>query len=179
MTDQPTTATGRLKGLRFTKTLDIAMIGELTEDEREAIRTKAREQITKEQKKRAEDAFLQEMLQEERQRLDPNETLEPIFLELAPNTDYIMLDGTKYFHNETYYVALKVWSVLVEQANRTWAHDEQTQVRDENGQTRSRMPAHMGTGNFVSQRSSRGPMRVSGFGGMSALVARQQGVMGG
>lgn len=177
MTDSPTVPS-RLKNLRFSKPIDMAAIGELTDEERETIRAKARDMVAKERKKAAEEAFLQKSLQEERHRVDPDESLDPIFLELAPNTEYLMLDGTKYFANETYYVTPKVWSVLCEQMNRGWAHDEQTQVRDENGQTRSRMPAHMGTGNFVDRRGTRGPMRVAGLAGMNVAIGRQQGAMG-
>lgn len=115
----------------FQPQVNLAAIGELTDDEREAIRAKAREQIAKERKQQAEDDFLKVALREERERVDPNETKQPIFLDLANHCEYIMLDSTYYFHNHVYQVTPAVFAVLQEQIARGWAHEEATQVRDE------------------------------------------------
>lgn len=167
---------GKLKGLRVSPQVNLAEIGELTEEERDAIRARARTKVAEEVKKRKETAYFQLMLVEERQRIDPSETLEPIFLELAPNTEYIMLDGTQFFHGQLYHVTAKVWSVLAEQINRGWAHDEQTQVRDENGQTSLRAPRYIGTGNFVDRRRQQNIKTSAAQ--MAAVVARQAGIVG-
>jgi hypothetical protein len=140
---------------------DPANFGLLTAAEKEAIREKARLTVQNELKDREEKALLDQYLKEEREAADPKQQLVPIFLDLAPvggpkmDNNYVMLDGVQYFHGAVHYVNEHVYRVLLEQMNRGWAHEEETEVRDVQTRRRSRAPAHVGIGNFTDNRQPR------------------------
>lgn len=128
----------------------------LSEEVKEKIREKARLMVQNELKDRVEKQLLDQYLTEERRALDPDEEQLAIFLHLPLHMPYIMLDGTQYFHDNTYYVVATVAAVLIEQMNRGWAHEELTEVRDSRTRRRSRAPAGMGIGNYLGERAPRG-----------------------
>lgn len=138
-----------------------------------AIREKARNQVELELKDREEADLLERFKQEERRRHDPKLEEQPIFLDLAPSQPWIMLDGTQYLDGHLYYVTPPVFAVLLEQMNRGWAHEELTQVRSDSGY--ARRPAHVGTGNFLGNRTPR-DMRISA-GAMAGTVGAMQGML--
>lgn len=135
---------------------DPALISsELSADEIADLRARARTIILEEQLEAKRKAYLDQFLVEERQQLDPKEQLHPIFLQLAPHAVYIMLDGTQYFTNTLYNVSVNKLKVLIEQMNRGWAHEEQTEVRDPKRRQRFRPPPGIGFGNFMDNRIPR------------------------
>jgi hypothetical protein len=137
-----------------------AFFPELTDKEKAALREKARLMVANELKDRAEKALLSQYLEEERHAHDPEQELVPCFLDLAPHCEYLMLDGVQYYHARLYHVTPSVFAVLVEQMNRGWAHEDQTEVRDERTRRRHRAPAHVGVSNFMDNRRERN-LRVS------------------
>ena len=132
-----------------------SMFPELTDAEKAAIRQKAKLLVANEIKDRQEKALLAQYVDEERAKLDPEQELVPCFLDLAPHCEYIMLDGTQFYHNRLYHVTPPVFSVLVETMNRGWAHEDQTEVRDTKTRRRHRAPAHVGIANFMDNRRER------------------------
>ena len=148
---------GRVKRVDIIKQADdpASISYELTEAEIAEIRQEARETVAKEIKKQKEKAYLEQFLKEERQTFVPEKRLVPIFLQLPGFTNYIMLDGVQYFHDNVYQVEPSVAAVLVEQVARGWAHEEKTEVRDAKTRRRHHMPANLGIGNFTGDRAPR------------------------
>lgn len=134
----------------------------LSDQEKAAIREKARLQVLNEVKDREEKSLLSQYVDEEREKLLPEYELVPVWLELPGSAECIMLDGKQYFHNRLYNVTPAVFAVLVEQMNRGWAHEEETEVRDTKTRRRHRAPAHVGIGNFVDNRRPRDMVVSSG-----------------
>jgi hypothetical protein len=127
----------------------------LSDAEKAAIREKARTAVRKEQEEREEAALYAEYLKEERRAADPDEELVPIYLELALHSPYIMLDGTQYMNQTQYHVTAAVFRVLVEQMNRGWAHEMETEVREARTRRRVTPPSYIGYGNFLDNRNPR------------------------
>jgi hypothetical protein len=134
---------------------DPAQFSQLSPKERAAIREKARLTVANELKDREEKALLAAYIKEERQKIDPDEILVPIWLNLALNCPYIMIDGTQYFSEHLYNVTPALFATLAEIQNRGWAHDEETEVRDAKSRRRHRPPPHVGVGNFMDNRNPR------------------------
>lgn len=128
---------------------------ELSAAEIEAIRAEARESVAKEIRKQKEKALLDKFITEERQAAIPAKRLVPVFLQLAGSTNYIMLDGHQYYHDNVYHVEQAVAAVLLEQMTRSWAHEEITQVSQTKGNRRHRPPIGLGFGNFTGERAPR------------------------
>ena len=126
--------------------------GLLAPDEIAAIRAKARLTVEKELKDKQEGALLAKFVEEERRALDPKEELVPIFLSLAGHSNYIMLDGTQFFHETLYHVKPSVFQVLTEQMNRGWAHEDTTGVQDVRSRHRFRPPIGLNFANYQDNR---------------------------
>ena len=128
----------------------------LSDEEKEALRVKAREQFLEERKDQARKALYARFLDEERREHDPKHALVPIFLQLPGSAAYIMLDGKQYFTNTVYNeVPVPVANVLIEQMNRAWAHEEETEVRTARGRRHWRPPPGIGFANFMDNRIPR------------------------
>lgn len=136
------------KTIAYQPAVDPNLASALSQEEIDQIREKAKLKAANEVKDRAAAALLEQFTREERQKLIPEEQLVEIFLDLAPSTAYIMLDGKQYLHHHWYQVPRPVFAVLTEQMNRGWAHDEQTQVVDAKGRRRFRPPMGIGFDNF-------------------------------
>jgi hypothetical protein len=140
----------------------------LSDAEKAEICKKAKLTVANELKDRAEKVLLEAYIREERELAIPEERLLPIFLDLAPvggpkmSANYIMLDGVQYFHNQLHYVTDSVFRVLLEQMNRGWAHEEETEVRDEKNRRRHRAPSYLGFSNFQDHRQPRNLVTSSG-----------------
>lgn len=128
---------------------------ELSETDIESIRQEARELVAAEVRKQKEKAYLEQFLKEERQAHVPTKRLVPVFLQLAGFSNYIMLDGTQYFHDNVYHVEPAVAAVLVEQMTRGWAHEEMTEVRETKSRRRHHAPIGLGYGNYTGERAPR------------------------
>lgn len=150
----------------------------LSDEEKATIRARAREKVQEELKDRATKTLLDQYLEEERQLSIPGEELVPIFLDLAPHSQYIMLDGRQYLHHHWYEVKRPVFQVLSEQMNRGWAHDEQTQVTDSKGRRRYRPPMGLGFDNFAGRVGPWGNDRNLVVGSSQLAGAGPAGVMG-
>ncbi len=127
----------------------------LTDAEKAKIREKARATIEAEYREREENALLALYIEEERKAADPLEELFPIYLELALHSPYVMLDGTQYLNRTQYHVTQRVFQVLVEQMNRGWAHEMETEVREARGRRRVLPPSYVGYGNYLDNRQPR------------------------
>ena len=168
------------KGVQYAPTRDdpAKSAGVLSEAEIAEIRTHAREQVTQEIKDRATSQLLAQFIDEERQVSVPDEEEMEIFLDLAPHSQAIMLDGRQYLHHHAYRVKRGVFQVLVEQITRGWAHDDQTQVVDSKGRRRWRPPLNMGVDNFGSRVGPWGANRNLVLSSGQALSQSSASIMG-
>jgi hypothetical protein len=166
------------KGLKFERQRDPSLDGLLTEEEKVELRLQAREDFDKERKKQAADAFYKQALDDERRAGDPQYERVPVFLQLPGSANYIMLDGKQFFTDTVYNdVPLPVATVLIEQMNRAWAHEEVTEVRDSQSRRRWRPPPGIGYSNFLGQRSPRNIVTSSA--GMDGVIAQMQRTISG
>lgn len=150
----------------------------LSEEEKAVIRENARQKVAAEVKNRLTDQLLADYVEEERQRLLPEEEMLEIYLDLAPHSPYIMLDGKQFAHGHGYTVKRSVFSVLVEQMNRGWAHDDQTQVTDAKGRRRFRPPMGIGFENFSAKVGPWGANRNLVINSGAALATPSAAIMG-
>jgi hypothetical protein len=148
----------------------------LSEKEIEAIREQARLKVRNELKDKQHAQLLDQFVDEERQALIPEEEMCEIFLNLAPHSTYIMLDGKQFHHDNWYRVKRSVFCVLSEQMNRGWAHDEQTQVTDAKGRRRWRPPSGIGFNNFSGRVGPWGEDRNLVMGSPEAAALVQRGL---
>lgn len=105
---------------------DVAL---LTASELEALQQDAEKEATEEHLELVREKAKKIFKEKHRRRLlsksDPNEGMRDIFLDLAPHSDKIMLDGTQYFHGTTYHVTKAVYDTLAEVMSRGWDHERE------------------------------------------------------
>jgi hypothetical protein len=97
----------------------------LSEADKAALRAKARERVDKERRDAAMDAFLGSEVELARRAHIPNQEMKYITLDLAGHSLFIMLDGTVYFHGETYEVPKMVYDTMAEIVSRGWEHESE------------------------------------------------------
>jgi len=97
----------------------------LTDEQRDALRSKAKEHVDKKRIEKAEDEFLQEAIRQQELVDKPLEQTEFITPDLAGHSEYIMIDGFRYFHGETYEVSRAVACTMREIQSRGWDHEEE------------------------------------------------------
>lgn len=97
----------------------------LTADEKQVIRDKAREEVARRRKERAEEAYLKAAIKEEERAFDPVEQWEDVIIDLAPYAAFIALDGVQYFHGLTYTVTRGQAATIADVCARTWEHQRE------------------------------------------------------
>jgi hypothetical protein len=97
----------------------------LTVEEKEQIRAKAREEVRKRRRDKAEQELLQAAIREEERAFSPVDQWTDITIDLAPYAAYIALDGVQYFHGLTYTVAHGVAVTMLDICARTWEHQRE------------------------------------------------------
>lgn len=147
--------TEKTKRVDIDKQRDDSAQFDITDEEREEIRAKARNMVAAEIRKQKEASLLDQFLTEERQQHIPSKRLIPIFVQCAGFTNYIMLDGTQFFHDNVYHVTEAQAAVLAEQMARAWAHEEITQVTETKTRRRWAPPPGAGYGNYEGNRNPR------------------------
>jgi hypothetical protein len=165
-------------GITYSKQRDELPLGTLSEAEIETIRARARQQVADEIKDKATKQLLEQFVDEERQMSVPGEEMLEIYLNLAPHSQYIMLDGRQFMHEHAYRVKRSVFAVLVEQMTRGWAHDDQTQVQDSKGRRRWRPPLGIGMDNFNGRVGPWGANRNLTVSAGEALRSSSSAIMG-
>lgn len=97
----------------------------LSDEEKKELRVAAKKRIGEERKAAAQDAYLEQVLDEERRAGIPNEEERYITLDMAGHSDRIMLDGVVYFHGQTYLVRKSTYDVMAETVARGWDHEDE------------------------------------------------------
>ena len=123
-----------------------ANYAELTDEERALIKRRAREHVLEVQRKRAEDMRTKVIEQATERALRDAEkeaglhgAFVDITVDLAPcagggsggraRPSFVMLDGTMYYHGQTYEVPFNVANTLIDVMARTWEHENEINAR--------------------------------------------------
>ena len=99
------------------------MMALLSAEERERIRQEAIELAAERKHKAAKDAFLNQCVEEELRKFEPQHATREILIDLAPHSKEIRLDNRVYIHGGVYAVPMPVYYTLQEIISRSWAHD--------------------------------------------------------
>jgi len=97
----------------------------LTEDEKEEIRQRAFEQVEKERKARAEEAFMQQALDDARRADEPTLQMEDVFIDLPGHAVRILIDGIEYLHGFIYNVNAHQAATMRDIMQRCWNHENE------------------------------------------------------
>ena len=97
----------------------------LTEDEKEEIRQRAFEQVEKERKARAEEAFMQQALDDAHRADEPTLQMEDIFIDLPGHAVRILIDGIEYLHGFIYNVNAHQAATMRDIMQRCWNHENE------------------------------------------------------
>lgn len=95
------------------------------DEEKAALRERARAAVAKEQQEKTADVLYLKYLDEERRALDPKQEMKIISLDMAGHSDRIALDGVVFFHGITYEVPRTVYESLREVVANGWRHEEE------------------------------------------------------
>ena len=146
------------------------LLDRLTEEDREAIRARARTAAEAEKKAEAEKAFYQQAIEEERRALEPEQDMRDIVIDLAPFAKSILIDGKQYHHGMPYRVPRQVFDQLQEIIARGWAHDEEV---GEPNRKHYQKPLNVGTANYSHRHPQSNGLSISPGTADSALAAHR------
>jgi hypothetical protein len=97
----------------------------LTEDEKQSIRERAFEQIAKEKKARAEEAYFDAALKDAKKADEPTLQMEDVFIDLPGHAVRLLIDGVEYLHGFTYEVNSLQAQTMREMVQRAWDHEDE------------------------------------------------------
>lgn len=97
----------------------------LTQEEKEIIRQKARDEVKRRRKEKAEESLLQATIREEERVFNPPDRWTDVTIDLAPYATFIALDGVQYFHGLTYTVTGAASATMLDIMARTWEHQRE------------------------------------------------------
>ena len=107
--------------------------GLLTHEDRERIKTKAREHVQEQlkarrqsQKSALEADYLERVIRDQEREAGLHGAYVDVTIDVAANAAYIALDGTYYVHGLTYEVPENVALTLQDIMARTWEHENET-----------------------------------------------------
>jgi hypothetical protein len=98
--------------------------GILDEEDLEELRAMARKQVELEFKAAARQEKLKEMVAEERSKLDPEEEMVDVLIDLPGHAENIMINFRKFHHGHRYTVGLSQYRTLADIQARAWEHEE-------------------------------------------------------
>jgi len=109
-----------MRKLRFHSDVDTSI---LTEAEIAAVQKEAVKQVEQDRKKLVIKAYHDQMVREERAKVDENETLEDVIIDLPGYTKYLLINGMYYDHGTIASVPHHVAVSLREIMGQAWQHE--------------------------------------------------------
>lgn len=97
----------------------------LSDEEKEAVRQKAREHVAKSRKDKAMDALLAQAIKLEEQEYDPQEQLEDFYVDLPEYAPCIKINDVMYFHGIVYEVPYSRARDMAHIQYRAWCHERE------------------------------------------------------
>ncbi len=111
----------------------------LDEKEIAALKAQAREEVAKERKLQARKALLAEMKRDVLSEDDPTEEMLDYEITLPSFAAYIMIDGTRFYHGQSYTFAHRQLASVRDIVQSAWKHEEAAfGARDPNAFIRQR-----------------------------------------
>jgi hypothetical protein len=101
----------------------------LSEEDKLQLRKSAESSIKEEMAQDARDAYFKKQLEDLRRKQIPAERLVTVTINLAPFIPFLLIDQDQYFADYTYDVPASRASVLYEQMQRSWAHQDEIDGR--------------------------------------------------
>lgn len=97
----------------------------LTPEEQEDIRERAKAKVAEERKSAEEDQFFEQAMRQARSAYDPSLTMEDVLIDLPGHAVHILLDGVQFMHGLVYEVPKPVADTINEIIHRTWLHEDE------------------------------------------------------
>jgi hypothetical protein len=97
----------------------------LTEEEKDEIRERAYQQVLRDKKAAAEEAFMTQAMNEARAADEPALQMEDIFIDLPGHAIRILLDGVEYLHGFVYNVNSLQAATMRDIMQRCWMHEDE------------------------------------------------------
>lgn len=97
----------------------------LTPEDKARLREEAATTLLAERKLAAEEAYLEQITNEERRQVGLDESQHSITLDLPEFADRLRIDGTYYFHGHTYIVGMGLFNVMREMQGKMWGHQDE------------------------------------------------------
>jgi len=98
----------------------------LSPDEIAELREQAAQKAVAERKAQAKKDLRDRFEKEEKHRIDPNEELMSMTIDLPGFADRIMLDGVTYFHGITYRFPKRQYDTVRDLVSQAWRHESET-----------------------------------------------------
>lgn len=122
----------------------------LSAEDKAALREEAKKSVLAEMEQDARDAYFAEQLAAVRRSHVPDDEILNVAIDVAPFIQFIMIDGTQFFHGYTYAVPRQQAVTLYEQMQRSWKHQDEIDGRSQSEayrrpQNRTLGPRDMGT----------------------------------
>lgn len=134
----------------FTDRLEFAA---LSDEEKSAIIVRAQKHVEDERKAKAEEAFLDFAIEEERRKHKPKEQYEDVLIDLPGHAVRLLIDGVEYIHSFTYRVTGSQAQSMREQMQRCWSHEHEVGGANRNFYQRPRN-IRIGPNNLNTANSS-------------------------
>jgi hypothetical protein len=97
----------------------------LNEEEKEAIKARALEQVAIEKKAKAEEQFFNAALKDARRADDPKLQMLWVFVDLPGHAVRLLIDGVEYLHGFSYEVNSQQAATMAEMMQRAWSHEDE------------------------------------------------------
>lgn len=98
--------------------------GILDEEDMEELREMAKKQVELEFKAVARQQKLKELVALERAKLDPEEEMVDVLIDLPGHAENIMINYRKFHHGHTYTVGMSQYRTLIDIQARAWEHED-------------------------------------------------------
>jgi hypothetical protein len=105
--------------------LRIAGATDLTDEEKQSAREKARVHVASARKEKAIEAYLAEAIKLEEAEYEPDQILEDFYVDLPPYAPFIKINNVMYFHGIVYEVAYHKARAMADIAWRAWNHERE------------------------------------------------------
>lgn len=111
-------ALGKAKGREVLKV-------ELSDDEMDELRAKAKATVEAKYKKIAKDKMLAQLIQEIEQESIPEQQVQPLLIDLAGHSNKIVIDGRPYYHGMIYNFTQAEYDGAKEIMANSWRHERE------------------------------------------------------
>lgn len=133
----------------------------LSQEEKDKLRKSARDRALADQKKAAQTAYFEMVLEEEARALDPEQEEVEFTLDLPIYAGHVMLNGVMYLNGGTYVVARARFDSIADIVAHAWRHDASITEEEGRGRPRQSMGTAVKNGAVINPpRMNSGAVRI-------------------